>query len=56
MCDSLNIPTLYHPAAEMGTLAASLDLNSWIEVLGGGGWTRDRGGGWEGGGKEERKL
>lgn len=36
MCDSLNIPILYHPAAEMGTLAASLNLNSWIESLGGG--------------------
>lgn len=57
MCDSLNIPILYHPAAEMGTLAASLNLNSWIEFLGGGGWTRvlGRGDGREEG-KEEKKL
>lgn len=52
MCDSLNIPILYHPAAEMGTLAASLNLNSWIEFLGGGGWTRDLG---RGDGREEGK-
>lgn len=32
MCESPNIP-LYHPAAEMGTLAAFLAPNSWTERI-----------------------
>lgn len=42
MCDSLNIP-LCHPAAEMGMLAASPNLNSWTEDLGGGDQARGLG-------------
>jgi hypothetical protein len=42
MCDSPNIP-LCHPAAEMGTLAASPNPNSWTEDLGGGGQARGLG-------------
>jgi hypothetical protein len=40
----------------MGTLAASLNLNSWIEFLGGGGWTRELGEGrWEGGRRGKKR-
>lgn len=42
MCDSLNL-LLCHPAAEMGMLAASPNLNSWTEDLGGRGQARGLG-------------
>lgn len=36
----------------MGTLAASLNPNSWTEVLGGGGWSREFGENGRGGEKK----
>lgn len=55
MCDSPNIPQC-HSAAEMGTLAASPNPNSWKEDLGGGGQARGLGGQREGGRKEGDKT